>query len=51
MSRWVEVDDEATYIDFADKEVSFFVTNDTFGSVYLLLSFDQIKALAKKIEE
>ena len=50
MSEWYRVEAGDIDIDYADKEVSFFVCNDYQGSVYLSLSFDQIKEIASRIE-
>lgn len=49
MSKWYEVESDEIDIDLSEKEVSFFVCTDDDGSVYLTLSFDQIKEIASKI--
>ena len=49
MSTWHEAED--IDIHYEDKEVDIFVCDDRWGSVYLTLSFDQIKEIASKIEE
>ena len=51
MSEWYEVTEDDIDIDFHDKEVSFFVKQNNSGSVYLSLSFDQIKGLFETINK
>ena len=51
MSKWYELEDDEIEIDQIDEEVTFFVCNDKQGSVYLTLSFDQIKEIASKLEK
>jgi len=50
MSEWYEVEADDIDIDHIDKEVAFFVCNNDQGSVYLSLSFDQVRDIASKIE-
>jgi len=49
MSTYWTVDDEDIEIDLKFNEVDFLVTADQFGSVYLTLTFDQIKSIRNKI--
>lgn len=50
MSIYYEVTPDEIDINLEDKEVSFYVHSDDQGSVYMSLSFDQIREIAKKIE-
>jgi hypothetical protein len=49
MSEWYDADD--IELDFKRKEVDVFVKQDDFGSVYVTLTFEQIKELHNKIQE
>ena len=51
MSTWHEVDEGDIDIDSERNEVNFFVCDDRWGSVYLVLSFEQIKEIASKINK
>jgi|GEM_PF-6179582 len=51
MSTWHEAEETDIDIDYEGKEVDIFVCDDRWGSVYLTISFDQIKEIASKIGE
>ena len=47
MSTWYEV--EEYDIDHKDKEIRFYVHSNDYGRTYLILSFEQLKEIATKI--
>jgi len=51
MSKWFEIHKSDIDIDYDDEEVSFFVCTDAHGSIYLTLSFEQIKEIASKLDD
>ena len=51
MSKWHKVGKYSIDIDQIEKEVTFHVCNDDDGSIYLTLSFEQIKEIALRIEK
>ena len=51
MSKWYEAEEGDIDIDHENKEVDIFVCADDWGSIYLTVSFDQIKEIASKTEE
>lgn len=51
MSEWIEADTDSIQIDMDDKDVSVFVKQDDFGSIYLTLTFDQIKEIHDYIRD
>ena len=50
MSKWHQAEDDEIEIDHGTKTVDIFVCSDNEGSIYTILTFDQIKELASKIE-
>ena len=50
MSTWYKAQAGDIDIDEIDEEVNFYVCNGDDGSIYLTLSFDQIKEIASKID-
>jgi len=50
MSEWYEAKDDYIDLDFKEKDVDIFVTQNNLGSVYITLTFDQIEDIYKKIK-
>lgn len=51
MSKWYDLDWDDVYINRQAKDVFVCVCHNDQGSINLVLSFDQIKELAAKIEK
>jgi len=49
MSEWYEADKDNLDLDLRRREVDIFVTQNYHGSVYVTLTFDQVKDLYNKI--
>jgi hypothetical protein len=49
MSEWYDPEDSDIEIDRDKKEVDIYVTNNQFGSIYITLTFEQIKDIAGKL--
>ena len=49
MSEWYEADSEEIDLDLKSKEVNIYVTANDFGSVYVTLTFNQIKSIYNRI--
>lgn len=49
MSQWHETREENIEIDFKARDLEIWVTDNDFGSVYLTLTFDQIKRISDRI--
>lgn len=47
MSTWINIDSDEIEVDEVKKEISIYVTNDDWGSVYAVLTFAQINKLAE----
>ncbi len=50
MSVYKNIEDDEIDISFMDKEVSVYTGYDYAGSIYGILTFEQIKAIYDKIE-
>ena len=50
MSCWYTIPEEDINIDRDAELVDMYVTSDDSGSIYVMLSFDQIKELASQID-
>lgn len=50
MSAWYRVKNDDIDIVHSEKEVTFYVHSDEYGSVYLILPFYKIKEIANKID-
>lgn len=50
MSKWLEAEDDGIDIDVIYNEVDIYACSDNQGRVYVTLTFEQIKAIAKKID-
>lgn len=50
MSKWYDFEECNVYIDDQADDLAIFVCNDEQGSINLVLTFNQIKELAAKIE-
>ncbi len=51
MSEWYEIEPSDIVVDRRREEVDLLVTNNGNGNVYAILTFKQILALAKKINQ
>ena len=51
MSVWLYIDPDNIDIDAKECEVSLLVTYDDWGSIYGILTFDQIKDIYKQIAD
>ena len=51
MSAWIKAEDDEIDIDVIYNEVDIYVLSNSKGRVYVTLSFDQIKEIAKKINQ
>jgi hypothetical protein len=49
MSEWYEPKEDDIDIDKEQEEVDIYVTNNQFGSIYITLTFEQIKDIAGKL--
>ena len=50
MSAWYEAEDDEIEIDTINNKVDIYACNDNQGRVYISVSFEQIKEIARKIE-
>ena len=48
MSLWYNIDDDDIEVDTEKKEVNVYVTSDDQGSIYAILTFEQIAAIVKE---
>lgn len=51
MSEWYEPTDDDIELDWKNEQVDIHVTHSRRGNVYASLSFEQIRKLAKEIED
>ena len=51
MSEWYEPKGDDIEVDQERSEVNIHVTHNDFGNIYAVLTFDQIRALYKEIEQ
>ena len=51
MSKWYKPNRLHIDIDASEEEVDFYVCNTDDGSIYLTLSFEQIKEISLRIEK
>ena len=50
MSEWYEAEDDSISLDEKEKQVNIWVKQNYFGSVYVTLTFDQVKEINDEIE-
>jgi len=51
MSAWFETEQDDIEINKDKKEVGIYITDDEWGSIYKILTFDQINKIAEEINE
>lgn len=49
VSKWFDIAPEQIDVDKKTKEVNLYITNDDDGSLYVILTFDQIKELYDRV--
>ena len=51
MSEWYDINQDCVSIDREGKEVDIFVHQDNFGSVYAVITFEEIERIYNAIQD